>query len=59
MKSGEDADAFVRRTIADTPLGRVGQPEDIARAVGFLVSEDAGFITGEHLVVDGGRCRVL
>jgi NAD(P)-dependent dehydrogenase (short-subunit alcohol dehydrogenase family) len=59
MKHGEDAEAFVQRTVADTPLGRIGEPEDIARAVGFLVSDDAGFITGEHLVVDGGRCRVL
>jgi len=59
MKSGGDADDFVRRTVADTPLGRIGQPDDIARAVGFLVSDDASFITAEHLVVDGGRCRAL
>ncbi|CAG2110095.1 unnamed protein product, partial [Medioppia subpectinata] len=37
-----------------TPLGRVGQPLDIARAVAFLASTDAQFITGANLVVDGG-----
>lgn len=59
MKSGDEAEAFVRRTVADTPLGRIGEPEDVARAVGFLVSDEAGFISAEHLVVDGGRCRAL
>ncbi|CAG2116512.1 unnamed protein product, partial [Medioppia subpectinata] len=37
-----------------TPLGRVGQPLDIARAVAFLASTDAHFITGANVVVDGG-----
>jgi len=37
-----------------TSLGRFGQPEDIARAVHFLCSDEAAFITGEVLVVDGG-----
>jgi 3-oxoacyl-[acyl-carrier protein] reductase len=37
-----------------TPLGRFGVPEDIARAVAFLVSDDAAFITGQVLSVDGG-----
>ncbi|OGG43702.1 MAG: hypothetical protein A3F84_27310 [Candidatus Handelsmanbacteria bacterium RIFCSPLOWO2_12_FULL_64_10] len=37
-----------------TPMRRMGQPEDIAKAVVFLASEDASFITGECLVVDGG-----
>jgi len=38
-----------------TPAGRVGVPEDIAAAVAFLASDDASFITGQSLVVDGGR----
>ncbi|TFV58948.1 SDR family oxidoreductase [Mycobacterium sp. PS03-16] len=40
--------------IAATPLGRLQTPDDVARAVAFLVSEDARFITGEALSVNGG-----
>jgi 3-oxoacyl-[acyl-carrier protein] reductase len=40
--------------LANTPLGRLGEPEDIARAVRFLCSDEASFITGEVLVVGGG-----
>lgn len=40
--------------IKSTPLGRLGVPEDIARAVAFFVSDDAEFITGQILSVDGG-----
>lgn len=38
----------------ETPLCRIGQPEDVAKAVKFLISDDASFITGQNLVVDGG-----
>ncbi|SEM61534.1 3-oxoacyl-[acyl-carrier protein] reductase [Chitinophaga rupis] len=40
--------------IANTPLGRRGQPEDIAKAAVFLASDDAGWITGEQISVSGG-----
>jgi len=40
--------------IAQTPLGRIGQPEDIARAVAFLASDDASWITGQVLQSSGG-----
>ena len=40
--------------LANTPLGRLGEPEDIAGAVRFLCSDAAAFITGEVLLVDGG-----
>jgi 3-oxoacyl-[acyl-carrier protein] reductase len=40
--------------LANTPLGRLGDPEDVAGAVRFLCSDEATFITGEVLLVDGG-----
>lgn len=40
------------------PLGRVGTPQDVAMAVAFLASEDAGYITGAQIAVDGGLATV-
>ncbi|MCI9001260.1 MAG: 3-oxoacyl-ACP reductase FabG [Oscillibacter sp.] len=40
--------------VEETPLGRLGRPEDIAEVVGFLASEKAGFITGQVITSDGG-----
>ncbi len=45
---------FTDPTIARTPLGRIGQPEDVAGPVLFLTSPEAAFITGQVLPVDGG-----
>jgi 3-oxoacyl-[acyl-carrier protein] reductase len=47
----EDA---TKAMLANTPLGRLGDPEDVAGAVRFLCSDEASFITGEVLLVDGG-----
>jgi 3-oxoacyl-[acyl-carrier protein] reductase len=41
--------------LATVPAGRMGVPVDIAAAVSFLASQDAGFITGQRIIVDGGR----
>jgi 3-oxoacyl-[acyl-carrier protein] reductase len=48
---GEEVIEEIKKRI---PLGRMGQPEDVADAVLFLASEAAGFITGLVLTVDGG-----
>src|SRR5262249_57874293 len=45
---------FRRQTEAQTPLGRIGQPQDIAPAAVFLASGEAGWITGETLHIAGG-----
>lgn len=40
---------------AETPLGRIGEPDDVAQAVSFLAGPQSGWMTGETLVLDGGR----
>jgi NAD(P)-dependent dehydrogenase (short-subunit alcohol dehydrogenase family) len=50
---GVEPERFVREA-ADRPLGRIGRPDDIARAILYLASEEATFVTGAVLVVDGG-----
>lgn len=47
-------DAFMKSVKARIPLGKIGQPEDVAGAVVFLASEAASMITGETLMIDGG-----
>ena len=49
-------DATQLRLAASSAFGRIGQPGEIADAVAFLVSDEASFITGSELVVDGGQC---
>ncbi len=46
--------SFVSRYEAKVPLGRLGNPDDIAPAVSFLLSEESKYITGQNLIVDGG-----
>jgi 3-oxoacyl-[acyl-carrier protein] reductase len=48
---GEDRQAY----LVTVPAGRMGTPGDIASAVSFFAAEEAGFITGQRIVVDGGR----
>ncbi|HNM86631.1 MAG TPA: SDR family NAD(P)-dependent oxidoreductase [Mycobacterium sp.] len=45
----------IEKTIAATPVRRIGKPEDIAATCSFLVSEEAGYITGQIVGVNGGR----
>ena len=45
---------FEKALVAQTPLGRAGRPEDIAKAAVFLASDDAGWVTGEKIIVSGG-----
>jgi len=49
--SAEARDAY----LSSVPAGRMGTPDDIAHAVSFFASEAAGFVTGQRLIVDGGR----
>jgi 3-oxoacyl-[acyl-carrier protein] reductase len=45
---------FREETEQQTPLGRIGQPQDVAHAAVFLASDDASWITGESLFITGG-----
>jgi 3-oxoacyl-[acyl-carrier protein] reductase len=45
--------------VASVPAGRIGTPQDVAYAVSFLASEAAGFITGQRILVDGGRSLAI
>lgn len=51
---GTDFDQFIQMAASQIPVGRVGQPEDIAHTVSFLVSEGAGFVSGQVIYVAGG-----
>jgi 3-oxoacyl-[acyl-carrier protein] reductase len=52
--AGIIASDFQKQIESQTPLGRIGQTQDIAPAVAFLASPDASWITGETLVIAGG-----
>lgn len=51
-------EAFMEKAKGWHPLGRIGTVDDVAKAISFLASEDAAFITGVTLMVDGGRSLV-
>ena len=52
--AGVAGSEFETTLVRNTPLGRVGQPQDIAKVAVFLASDDAGWVTGEKIVVSGG-----
>ncbi|MDP9114321.1 MAG: glucose 1-dehydrogenase [Acidobacteriota bacterium] len=54
ISAGLDQGDFRKRLESKTPLGRIAQPQDIARAAVFFASEDAGWVTGQVLVLSGG-----
>lgn len=45
----------IRHVVQETPLGRIGQPEEIANVIRFLLSEESSFMTGQTVVASGGR----
>jgi NAD(P)-dependent dehydrogenase (short-subunit alcohol dehydrogenase family) len=53
-RSGEGKEAFRKALDARHPIGHVGEPEDIAAGIAYLASDDAKFVTGAELVIDGG-----
>ncbi|WP_139862128.1 acetoacetyl-CoA reductase [Bradyrhizobium ivorense] len=55
MLAAVSPDVMEKAILPQIPVGRLGQPEDIARAVVFLAAEEAGFITGSTLSINGGQ----
>ena len=49
------SDEAKRRILSRTPMGRLGEPEEVAAIAAFLVSDDASYLTGQTIYPDGGR----
>jgi len=56
--SQDEVEAFGAQIVQQTPLGRLGKPEEVASTVAFLASNDASYFTGANLFVDGGMNQV-
>jgi acetoacetyl-CoA reductase len=52
------AEVIKTKILPQIPVGRLGEPEDIARCVVFLASDDSGFITGSTLTANGGMYMI-
>src|SRR5258707_223300 len=48
----------IARIVSTIPMGRMGEPDEVAKAVLFLASDDSSFVTGIELFVDGGRAQI-
>jgi acetoacetyl-CoA reductase len=53
--TGSMSDKVLEKIKGNIPLGRLGQPDEIAQMVAYLASEEAGFITGATLKINGGQ----
>jgi len=58
-KSGRKTSSLSTEDHAQHPAGRVGTPADIAELVGYLISESAGFVTGQNFIADGGMTKKM
>jgi NAD(P)-dependent dehydrogenase (short-subunit alcohol dehydrogenase family) len=56
--SEEQFEEFKKNALSMVPLGRMGHPDEIAKAVSFLASDDSSYITGIELFVDGGLAQI-
>ena len=58
-REGTTTEAILTRQVGTIPLGRMGEPEELASVVTFLASERASYITGAVVAVDGGYLRSI
>ena len=54
MKSGLSCEELKKQLDSKHPIGHIGEPDDIAYGVLYLVSDEAKFVTGSELIIDGG-----
>lgn len=59
IKQLYDTEEKMKKVIKDIPMGRLGNPEELASLIAFLASEKASYITGATIQIDGGMCRSL
>jgi 3-oxoacyl-[acyl-carrier protein] reductase len=52
------AEETMEKVISETPMGRIGEPDEIAKMVNFLLSEESSFTTGQTMVASGGRVTI-
>ena len=57
LASRQSADV-IARIVSTIPMGRMGDPEEVAKVALFLASDDSSFVTGIELFVDGGRAQI-
>jgi NAD(P)-dependent dehydrogenase (short-subunit alcohol dehydrogenase family) len=55
---GRQSADVIARIVSTIPMGRMGEPEEVAKAALFLASDDSSFVTGIELFVDGGRAQI-
>ena len=58
MQKEEQSEKFKKNIVNTVPMGRMGSPDEIAKAVSFLASDDSSYITGIELFVDGGLAQI-
>jgi 3-oxoacyl-[acyl-carrier protein] reductase len=58
-RTGQDRESVYAGWAAESPLGRIGRPEELGAVIAFLCSARAGFMTGQAVLVDGGAVNAL
>jgi len=56
--TGQQSADVIARIVSTVPMGRMGEPDEVAQAASFLASDDSSFVTGIELFVDGGRAQI-
>jgi 3-hydroxyisobutyrate dehydrogenase-like beta-hydroxyacid dehydrogenase len=57
-KTEEQIEQFKTSIVSTVPMGRMGNPDEVAKAVSFLASDDSSYVTGIELFVDGGMAQI-